>query len=74
MMNKAKFGFILISGALLLGACASSDKMTPAQKQAAKQAKQTSDLPWNRPPSWQQAGAAGAYMGGMGGTTPGAPY
>ncbi|VVM08084.1 hypothetical protein MAMC_01975 [Methylacidimicrobium cyclopophantes] len=74
-MRKAKFGFILLAGAMLLGGCASSsDKQSAAQKQAAKQGKQVSDLPWNRPPSWQQAGAAGAYLGGMGATTPGAPY
>ncbi len=73
MMTKAKFGLVLIAGAILLGGCASSDQKSAAQKQAAKQGKQVSDLPWNRPPSWQQAGAAGAYLGGMG-TTPGAAY
>lgn len=73
-MTKAKFGLVLVAGAILLGGCASSsDQKSAAQKQAAKQGKQVSDLPWNRPPSWQQAGQAGAYLGGMG-TTPGAPY
>ncbi|MDD4931935.1 MAG: hypothetical protein PHO89_00500 [Methylacidiphilaceae bacterium] len=74
MDTKAKFGLILVAGAIVLGGCASSDQnQSAAKKQAAKQGKQVSDLPWNRPPSWQQAGAAGAYLGGMG-TTPGAPY
>lgn len=73
MRTNAKFGLILAAGAILLGGCASSNNQSSAQKQAAKQGKQVSDLPWNRPPSWQQAGAAGAYLGGMG-TTPGAPY
>lgn len=71
---KAKFGLVLAAGAILLGGCASSENQSAAKKQAAKQGQQVSELPWNRPPSWQQAGAAGAYLGGMGATSPGAPY
>ncbi|WP_202214338.1 hypothetical protein [Methylacidimicrobium sp. AP8] len=74
-MTKAKLGLVLVAGAVLLGGCASSNSnQSAAKKQAAKQGQRVSDLPWNRPPSWQQAGAAGAYLGGMGATTPGAPY
>ncbi|QSR88811.1 hypothetical protein IT6_00415 [Methylacidiphilum caldifontis] len=61
------------------GGCAStsSSSSSPQASQNSSSSKKkknnqenVTSMPWNTPPSWQQNGQAGAYMGGM----PGAGY
>jgi hypothetical protein len=56
-----------------VGGCASTSNSTTQQasqdssKSKKKKQKQenVTSMPWNTPPSWQQNGQAGSYMGGM---------
>ncbi|QSR86949.1 hypothetical protein EM20IM_00820 [Candidatus Methylacidiphilum infernorum] len=62
------------------GGCASTSSSSPTSdtSQSSSQPKKkkknnqenVTSMPWNTPPSWQQNGQAGSYMGGM----PGAGY
>ncbi|WP_134390998.1 hypothetical protein [Methylacidiphilum sp. Yel] len=57
----------------VVGGCASTSNSTTQQasqdssKSKKKKQKQenVTSMPWNTPPSWQQNGQAGSYMGGM---------
>lgn len=48
--------FFLAGAVLLLAGCALNSDMSPAHAEGA--------LPWNRPQSWEGAGAMGAAMQG----------